>query len=207
MCSVRWTGSRTKQPYLIRQVVAAGLRDGLVIDENYKRVDGTSFAAPIVTSIVAQMLEANPALGPGEVKRILLRTAQRVPGIEIERQGWGWSAPRPRSRRRSRRARTKVPSPGPRGSSTNPDGPPPTWSDMLRRLSMVVMGGLLRFQLAGIDVGAYLSQPSNPVTMTTQMGTLNDGRPTPRPSSRETLVSLWRLPGGLRRSFIDSYES
>ena len=78
-----------KQPYLIRQVVAAGLHDGLVIDENYKRVDGTSFAAPIVTSIVAQMLEANPALGPGEVKRILMRTAQRVNGIEIERQGWG----------------------------------------------------------------------------------------------------------------------
>jgi serine protease AprX len=82
-------GLEDKQPYLIRQVVAAGLRDGLVIDENYKRVDGTSFAAPIVTSIVAQMLEANPALGPGEVKRILLRTAQRLPGIEIERQGWG----------------------------------------------------------------------------------------------------------------------
>ncbi|MGZ3444197.1 MAG: S8 family serine peptidase [Myxococcaceae bacterium] len=82
-------GLEGKQPYLIRQVVAAGLHDGLVIDENYKRVDGTSFAAPIVTSIVAQMLEANPTLGPGEVKRILLRTAERVPGIELERQGWG----------------------------------------------------------------------------------------------------------------------
>jgi len=78
-----------QQPYLIRQVVAAGLRDGLVIDENYKKVDGTSFAAPIVSSIVAQMLEANPALAPGEVKRILMRTAARVPGIELERQGWG----------------------------------------------------------------------------------------------------------------------
>lgn len=78
-----------KQPYLIRQVVAAGLRDGLVIDEHYKKVDGTSFAAPIVSSIVAQMLEANPSLGPGEVKRILMRTAARVPGIELERQGWG----------------------------------------------------------------------------------------------------------------------
>jgi len=78
-----------KQPYLIRQVVAAGLRDGLVIDEHYKKVDGTSFAAPIVTSIVAQMLEANPKLSPGEVKRILMLTAQRVPGIELERQGWG----------------------------------------------------------------------------------------------------------------------
>jgi serine protease AprX len=78
-----------KQPYLIRELVAAGLRDGLVIDEHYKKVDGTSFAAPIVSSIVAQMLEANPGLAPGEVKRILMRTAARVPGIELERQGWG----------------------------------------------------------------------------------------------------------------------
>jgi serine protease AprX len=78
-----------KQPYLIRQVVAAGLRDGLVIDEHYKKVDGTSFAAPIVSSIVAQMLEANPKLSPGTVKRLLMVTAQRVPGIDLERQGWG----------------------------------------------------------------------------------------------------------------------
>ena len=77
------------QPYLIRQAVAAGLRDGLVIDEHYKRVDGTSFAAPIVTSVVAQMLEANPGLTPGQVKRILMVTARRVAGIDLERQGWG----------------------------------------------------------------------------------------------------------------------
>src|SRR4029453_18780199 len=78
-----------RQPYLIRQVVAAGLRDGLVIDEHYKRVDGTSFAAPIVTSVVAQMLQANPALPPSQVKGILIPTANRLPGIEPERQGWG----------------------------------------------------------------------------------------------------------------------
>ena len=77
------------RPYLIRQVIAAGLRDGLVIDEHYKRVDGTSFAAPIVTSVVAQMLEANPALTPSEVKRILMRTANRIPDIAPERQGSG----------------------------------------------------------------------------------------------------------------------
>ena len=82
-------GLEGMQPYLIRQVVAARLRDELVIDENYKKVDGTSFAAPIVSSIVAQMLEANPGLAPGEVKRILMRTAARLPGIELERQGWG----------------------------------------------------------------------------------------------------------------------
>ena len=77
------------KPYLIRQAVAAGLRDGLVIDEHYKRVDGTSFAAPIVASVVAQMLEANPALTPGQVKRILMTTAKLVEGIDLERQGWG----------------------------------------------------------------------------------------------------------------------
>ena len=82
-------GVEGRQPYLVRQVVAAGLRDGLVIDEHYKRVDGTSFAAPIVTSVVAQMLQANPALTPSQVKRILMRTANRLPGIEPERQGWG----------------------------------------------------------------------------------------------------------------------
>jgi serine protease AprX len=80
--------------YLIRQVIAAGVRDGSVIDEHYKRVDGTSFAAPIVTSVVAQMLEANPALTPSQVKRLLLKTAERVPGIDIDRQGWGVIRPR-----------------------------------------------------------------------------------------------------------------
>ncbi|HXX30645.1 MAG TPA: S8 family serine peptidase [Myxococcaceae bacterium] len=83
-----------RPPYLIRQVIAAGLHDGSVIDEHYKRVDGTSFAAPIVTSVVAQMLEANPSLTPGQVKRLLLRTAERVPGIEVDRQGWGVVRPR-----------------------------------------------------------------------------------------------------------------
>jgi serine protease AprX len=35
-----------------------------VISGAYKHVDGTSFAAPIVLSIAAQMIEANPALCP-----------------------------------------------------------------------------------------------------------------------------------------------
>jgi serine protease AprX len=75
--------------YLIRQLVEAGLRDELVINEHYKMADGTSFAAPIVTSVVAQMLEANPALKPLEVKRILLQTSKRLPQLEVDRQGWG----------------------------------------------------------------------------------------------------------------------
>ena len=87
--------AKHQAPYLIRQIVAAGLRDGLVINEHYKMVDGTSFAAPIVTSVVAQMLEANPALKPHEVKRILIDTAQRVPDVSIDRQGYGAIQPTP----------------------------------------------------------------------------------------------------------------
>jgi serine protease AprX len=74
---------------LLRQLITIKLREGNVINENYKYVDGTSFSAPIVSSIVACMLEANPRLTPQQVKRILIDTAERVPSIEVERQGWG----------------------------------------------------------------------------------------------------------------------
>ncbi|HVQ37635.1 MAG TPA: S8 family serine peptidase, partial [Pyrinomonadaceae bacterium] len=79
---------------LLRQLITIKLREGNVINQHYKYVDGTSFAAPIVSSIAACMLEANPALTPQQVKRILIDTAERVPGIEIERQGWGVVSPR-----------------------------------------------------------------------------------------------------------------
>jgi serine protease AprX len=52
-------------------------------------VDGTSFAAPIVSSVIAQMLEANPRLTPQQVKRILIDTAERLPGVPTDQQGWG----------------------------------------------------------------------------------------------------------------------
>ena len=76
-------------PALIRQLVSAGLRDNNVISGAYKHVDGTSFAAPIVSSLAAQMIEAHPQITPGEVKRILVTTARRLPNVDIDRQGWG----------------------------------------------------------------------------------------------------------------------
>jgi len=79
---------------LLRQLITIKLREGNVINEHYKFVDGTSFAAPIVSSIVACMLEANPKLTPQQVKRILIDTAERVEGIEVDRQGWGVVVPR-----------------------------------------------------------------------------------------------------------------
>jgi serine protease AprX len=86
--------ARGRPAYLLRQIITAGLRDGQVIDEHYKKVDGTSFAAPIVTSVVAQMLEANPDLTPLQVKRILLQTAKRLPNVQVDRQGWGAVQPK-----------------------------------------------------------------------------------------------------------------
>ena len=60
-----------------------------MINQHYKFVDGTSFASPIVASIAACVLEANPKLTPAQIKRILIDTAERVAGVEVERQGWG----------------------------------------------------------------------------------------------------------------------
>jgi serine protease AprX len=74
---------------LLRQLITIKLREGNVINEHYKYVDGTSFAAPIVSSIAASMLEANPRLTPQQIKRILIDTAERVHDVEVDRQGWG----------------------------------------------------------------------------------------------------------------------
>lgn len=79
---------------LLRQLITIKLREGNVINQHYKYVDGTSFAAPIVASIAACILEANPDLTPQQVKRILIDTAERVTGVEVERQGWGVVVPR-----------------------------------------------------------------------------------------------------------------
>jgi len=79
---------------LLRQLITIKLREGHVINQHYKFVDGTSFAAPIVSSIVACMLEANPKLTPQQVKRILIETAERVEGVEVDRQGWGVVVPK-----------------------------------------------------------------------------------------------------------------
>lgn len=78
----------------IRQIIALKIRYENVITKHYKYVDGTSFAAPIVSSIIAQMLEANPDLTAQQVKRILICTAERLPQFEVDRQGWGVVDPR-----------------------------------------------------------------------------------------------------------------
>ena len=79
--------------YLIRHLVSIKIHDANVISGHYKHVDGTSFAAPIVSSVVAQMLEANSRLTPQQVKRILIDTAIRLENVSVDRQGWGTIIP------------------------------------------------------------------------------------------------------------------
>lgn len=60
-----------------------------LITPHYQHVDGTSFAAPLVASAVACMLEANPGLTPPLVRQLLQQTATPIPGVPRERQGAG----------------------------------------------------------------------------------------------------------------------
>jgi subtilisin family serine protease len=62
------------------------LRDG---QPAYLAQDGTSFATPIVTSVVAHMFEVNPDLTPAQVKEILTSTAHPVAGADPFSQGAG----------------------------------------------------------------------------------------------------------------------
>lgn len=83
-----------REVHSIRQIIALKIRQESVITKHYKYVDGTSFSAPIVSSVIAQMLEANQKLTPQQIKKILISTAERLPHYEVDRQGWGVIDPR-----------------------------------------------------------------------------------------------------------------
>jgi serine protease AprX len=60
-----------------------------LVTPHYQHVEGTSFAAPAVASLVAAMLSGNGALSPRAIRRLLLGAAIPVPGAPAERQGAG----------------------------------------------------------------------------------------------------------------------
>jgi serine protease AprX len=78
----------------IRDVVRQRMGERKFISAHYMHADGTSFAAPIVCSVIAQMLEANPGLTPAAVRHILLTTTRKLEHVPIERQGYGVINPR-----------------------------------------------------------------------------------------------------------------
>jgi serine protease AprX len=72
-----------------RDAINEKLRERRIVAAHYQSVDGTSFAAPITASVIAQMLEANPRLTPLAIKNILCSTAQKLARQPLVRQGYG----------------------------------------------------------------------------------------------------------------------
>ena len=73
----------------LRDEVRARLWEKKIVARHYQHVDGTSFAAPIVASLVAQLLETRPELTPAAVKHVLVASADRIQGAPVVRQGFG----------------------------------------------------------------------------------------------------------------------
>lgn len=78
----------------IRKAAIERIQACKFISPHYMHVDGTSFAAPIVSSIVAQLLEINPSLTPFGIREILFSTAKRLNETPGEQQGYGIVQPR-----------------------------------------------------------------------------------------------------------------
>lgn len=72
-----------------RSLIEYHLQRRKVVATHYQHVDGTSFAAPITASVIAQMLEANSNLTPAVIKNILISTASRLSKFPAMRQGFG----------------------------------------------------------------------------------------------------------------------
>ncbi len=69
--------------------VEARIRDLRLVTPHYQHVEGTSFAAPIVSSIVACMREAHPALRASDTLELLELACHEVAGATRDRQGAG----------------------------------------------------------------------------------------------------------------------
>jgi serine protease AprX len=78
----------------MRKLLTDRVQQTKYISARYMHVDGTSFAAPLVSAVVAQLLQANPSLDVQTIRRILFNTAKRLPHIQIEKQGYGYIHPR-----------------------------------------------------------------------------------------------------------------
>lgn len=76
-------------PDAIRYEATQYIKKRRFLSPHYMHVDGTSFAAPIVCAIIAQMLEAQPSLKPEMIREILFTTARRLDMETTLRQGYG----------------------------------------------------------------------------------------------------------------------
>jgi len=92
--SVAALGENVVGPRALGTIVPAiGLRHDLALppgqQARYTIMSGTSMASPEACGIVALVLEANPALRPADVKRVVQITAKPIPGVPFFHQGYG----------------------------------------------------------------------------------------------------------------------
>ncbi|MBC7475593.1 MAG: S8 family serine peptidase [Candidatus Sericytochromatia bacterium] len=73
----------------IRKEIENRIKSQKIVGTYYQHVDGTSFSSPIVASVIAQMIEANPALNPRRIKHILTQTTDKLFNVPTEKQGYG----------------------------------------------------------------------------------------------------------------------
>lgn len=59
----------------------------------YQHVDGTSISVAQVSAVAAQMVQANPALMPAQIKQLIIDTALPLPHQPVERTGAGLIQP------------------------------------------------------------------------------------------------------------------
>ena len=84
-----------KQPdQAVYDFIQARINKNKIIDAYHQHVDGTSVAAPIVASVIAQLLEINPRLTPAEIRALLIASAQPLPDRDPQTQGAGRIDPR-----------------------------------------------------------------------------------------------------------------
>ncbi len=92
MGKIREGGDTAKNEF--NRLLRATSRMPLSHNKAYVGMPGTSMATPIVAGVVAEMLEANPDLGPDDVKEILTRSADPLPGrVPKNQQGAGMVDP------------------------------------------------------------------------------------------------------------------
>lgn len=94
----------TNEGFMKPEVVAAGRymvgpvgalsslaseRPEKIVQAGYMQLSGTSFSAPVVAGIAAQIIARNPTLTPDQVKGAIMKTARRVPNASFLQQGRG----------------------------------------------------------------------------------------------------------------------
>jgi serine protease AprX len=62
---------------------------GRLLAGNYLKLSGTSFSAPIVSGMAAQILARKPGWTPDQVKGALMMSGRRIPGASLLQQGRG----------------------------------------------------------------------------------------------------------------------